>query len=176
MSPDQLRGAAVFFGPGNCVDCHTGPALNSMAFHALGMADLVDCDEPTLGTTVDNVENRGRGGFTGRPEEEYQFKVPQLYNLKVSPFYGHGASFRTVREVIEYKNRALAENARVPITRLAPAFQPLGLTEQQVAALTVFIEEGLYDADLERYSPDALPSGQCFPNNDEQSRIDRGCL
>ena len=36
----QMRGALLFFGKAKCSTCHTGPALNSMSFHALGMKDL----------------------------------------------------------------------------------------------------------------------------------------
>ena len=175
LTDDARQGAVLFFGKAGCVDCHAGPALNSMTFHALGMADLVDCPEPTIRTAVENPENLGRGGFTGRPEDAYKFKTPQLYNLKSSPFYGHGSSFRSVRNVIAYKNRATPENARVPAAQLADAFQPLGLTEEEIDRLTAFIEDGLYDPALDRYVPGSLPSGQCFPNHDESSRRDLGC-
>ena len=175
LDETQTAGAVLFFGAAGCVDCHTGPALNSMAFYALGMDDLVDCAEPTIGTSVDNVENLGRGGFTGRDEDKYKFKVPQLYNLRSSPFYGHGASFRTVREVIAYKNTAEAQNKRVAGDRLSPEFRPLGLTDVEIDQLTAFIEEGLYDPRLDRYVPGSLPSGQYFPNHDEVSRQDLGC-
>lgn len=175
MTEAELRGAVVFFSKGNCNSCHTGPALNSMSFHALGMADLVDCPEPTFGTTRENVENLGRGGFTGNPAENYQFKTPQLYSLKLSPFYGHGASFRSLREVIDYKNNAVAENPFVDPDQLHPGFQPLGLTEQEIDDLVTFLTEGLEDDNLRRYEPTVLLSGQCFPNNDEDSRADLGC-
>ena len=175
LRPDELKGALLFFGKAGCVNCHNGPALNSMSFHALGMADLSDCPEPTVRTSPDNVENRGRGGFTGRAEDLYKFKVPQLYSLRSSPFYGHGASFRSVRDVISYKNEAVAENPRVPANTLAPSFQPKGLTEAEIDVLTVFIETALHDGDLQRYEPEALPSGLCFPNHDEASRGDLGC-
>ncbi|MEO1655531.1 MAG: cytochrome c peroxidase, partial [Bacteroidota bacterium] len=36
----EKEGAILFFGKANCVSCHTGPALNSMEFYALGMNDL----------------------------------------------------------------------------------------------------------------------------------------
>lgn len=172
---DELRGAVLFFGKAGCVECHTGPALNSMRFEALGMADLVDCPEPTVRTSVDNVENKGRGGFTGNPEDDFKFKVPQLYSMRSSPFYGHGASMRTLRDVVAYKNEAVAENTRVPTMALSGMFRPLNLTETEIDDLTAFLRNGLHDPNLRRYAPVALPSGQCFPDNDEQTRIDLGC-
>jgi cytochrome c peroxidase len=38
-----------------------------------------------------------------------------------------------------------------------------------------FIENALYDPYLERYVPDQVLSGNCFPNADAQSRLDLGC-
>lgn len=175
MTMDEIRGGVLFFGKAGCVSCHQGPALNSMSFHALGLADLVDCPEPTVRTSLNSIENRGRGGFTGNVDENYQFKVPQLYSMRSSPFYGHGASKRSIREVVEYKNNAVAENNRVPSAALSPQFRPLELTEAEIDDLTAFLTTGLNDARLRRYEPDGLPSGQCFPNHDEQTRRDLGC-
>ncbi len=173
MFDEEKRGAIIFFGKGKCSTCHTGPALNSMAFYALGMADLDG--HGTYGTTGDKTEHLGRGGFTGRAEDNYKFKVPQLYNLKDSPFLGHGADFTSVREVVEYKNRAVPQNQRVPGAHLASEFVPLGLTDAEITALTRFVESALHDPDLHRYDPVTLPSGFCFPNNDIHSRADLGC-
>lgn len=175
LTQDELRGATLFFGKADCVSCHSGPALSSMSFHALGMSDLVDCPEETFRTTPDNIENLGRGGFTLRAEDNYRFKTPQLYSTSRSPFYGHGASFRSLREVVAYKNEAVAQNSRVPAESLSPQFRPLNLTDEEIDQLTAFLEKGLDDARLRRYVPTALPSGACFPNADPDSRDDLGC-
>jgi len=42
--------------------------------------------------------------------------------------------------------------------------------------LVEFLENGLYDPNLIRYKPEVTMSGNCFPNNDLQSRMDMGCL
>ncbi len=175
MTDEEKGGALLFFGKAQCVSCHSGPALNNMDFHALGMKDLIDCSEETFATMEDDKANLGRGGFTGVESENYRFKTPQLYNLTQSPFYGHGSSFRSVRDVIAYKNRAVAENPRVPSEQLDPRFQPLELSEEEVDLLAAFVENALHDPDLERYVPESIPTGKCFPADDEQSRIDLGC-
>ena len=173
MNSNELRGAILFFGKGNCVSCHTGPALNSMEFYALGMNDLKG--PGTYGNDPAKPEHKGRGGFTGQAADMYRFKVPQLYNLLDSRFYGHGSSFRSVREVLDYKNNAIAQNNAVPSSQLALEFKPLGLTSTEIDDLVVFIENALRDPNLNRYVPTTLPSGLCFPNNDPQSRVDLGC-
>lgn len=175
MSDLEKEGAALFFSKAGCNDCHTGPALNAMEFYALGMKDLQDCPEDVFGTPVDDPAHRGRGGFTGNTEDDYKFKVPQLYNMSDSPFLGHGSSFRSIKDVVEYKNAAIPENDKVPTSQISDAFQPLGLTANEVEAITAFLETSLHDPDLMRFVPDALPSGQCFPNADAMSSNDLGC-
>ncbi|MEM6723044.1 MAG: cytochrome-c peroxidase, partial [Bacteroidota bacterium] len=105
----------------------------------------------------------------------FKFKVPQLYNLKDSPFYGHGSTFTSVEDVVAYKNAGIAENTSVPAGQLASSFQPLNLTEYEIYQITAFVEDALYDPDLLRYTPNTLPSGLCFPNNDLDSKADLGC-
>lgn len=171
LTNSEKRGAILFFGKAECSSCHTGPALNSMTFYALGMEDLNG-----EGVVNGSQDDKGRGGFTGNPEDNYKFKTPTLYNLKDSPFYGHGGTFHSVRDVIEYKNEALPSRTSIPVQQLADGFHPLNLTDQEIDDLANFIEYALYDANLARYSPDALPSGFCFPNNDPISQIDQGCI
>jgi cytochrome c peroxidase len=171
MTDAQMRGAILFFGDANCSTCHTGPALNDMDFHALGMDDLDAAVAPgadlrPFGGTVPDAVRRGRGGFTGDPSEDYAFKTPQLYNLADAGSYGHGATFDSVRDVIAYKNAAVPQAAHVPADALDPAFVPLGLSDAEIDDLTAFVVEALYDPDLHRYEPDTLPSGNCFPVND----------
>lgn len=175
MSEDEKRGAILFFGEAGCATCHNGPTLSKMEFHALGMKNLIDCPEPTFQTPVDHVAYLGRGGFTGEPEDMYKFKVPQLYNLIDSPFFGHGSSLRSVREVIEYKNDAVAENPDVPTSQLSEHFVPLGLTSVEIDQITAFIENSLRDPNLDRYVPNSLPSGNCFPFADPLSKEQLGC-
>lgn len=173
MDDQEKRGAILFFGKARCSSCHNGPALNSMDFYGLGMANL---DGPGVyGTDASDVAHKGRGGFTGRAEDMYKFKVPQLYNLKDSPFYGHGGSFTSVYSVVRYKNAGVPQDPSVPRSQLAPEFQPLQLTEDEVRDIAVFIERGLYDPNLFRFVPNSLPSGNCFPNNDVASQYDLGC-
>ena len=172
MTEEQTEGARIFFDKAQCFSCHSGPALNDMQFHALGMNDL---QGPEIMTVIDDATKRGRGGFTGNPNDDYKFKTPQLYNLKDVGFFGHGGTFTSVREVIEYKNKAVAENSEVPSSQLSPFFVPLGLTENEIDLLVTFLEEALYDNNLSRYVPDSLPTGNCFPNADPQSSSDLGC-
>ena len=173
MSDNELQGGIVFYGKGKCYECHSGPGMNGLSFHALGMNDLTGNDFFGM---VDDATRRGRGGFTGDTADDYKFKTPQLYNLRDLEFFGHGGSFSTVGAIVAYKNAAVAENPNVPENQLAETFIPLNLTDEEVNQLTLFIENALYDANLSRYVPESTPAGsECFPNADIQSQQDLGC-
>lgn len=177
MSDVQKQGAVLFFGKARCYTCHNGPSLANMEFYALGFRDLTNGFYGTnavVNAGAEKAEHKGRGGFTGKAADMYKFKVPQLYNLKDSPFYGHGSSFTKIEDVIAYKNAAVSQNANVPHSQLATEFAPLKLSASEVKQLTEFIKEGLYDPNLSRYVPKSLPSGLAFPNNDAASRKDLG--
>ena len=173
LTEAQKRGALLFFGKAGCYRCHQGPALNGNEFHAVGVKDLSDVGG--LRTGLDDLRNLGRGGFTQRPEDNYRFKVPQLYNVGDMPFYFHGSSHDNLRELVEYFNAGVPENPRIPSENISPYFHPLDLNPAEVDDLVDFLDNGLRDAELRRYVPDAVLSGNCFPNNDPQSRRDLGC-
>lgn len=178
LSDEMKRGAMIFFDKGECTQCHNGPSLAIDEFYALGMNDLDGNDVLLIDTAaIDEVKvaRLGRGGFNQKNEDNYKFKVPQLYNLKDSPFYGHGGTFTTVRSVVEYKNIAIAENSEVTAENISEFFVPLSLTDEEIDDLTIFLEEALYDPNLARYEPESIPSGFCFPQNDATSKIDLGC-
>ncbi|MCC3528022.1 MULTISPECIES: cytochrome-c peroxidase [unclassified Microcoleus] len=166
MTERELKGAIVFFGS-SCVKCHTGKNLAKSDFYAVGFADHPK-DYGGL--------NLGRGGVTKRASDDFKFKVPQLYNLGDSSPYGHGASFQSLREVVEYFNLGEPQKLEALYAgNISPLFLPLRLKKQQVDDLTAFLETGLRDPNLTRYLPARIPSGQCFPNNDAISRKQLNC-
>jgi cytochrome c peroxidase len=177
MNEQQKRGANLFFGKAGCVDCHNSPSLNASPhlFFALGVYNHFQTPHNVFRTDRNDKRNLGRGGFTEVIEDRHKFKVPQLYNLRDIGFYFHGASKYSLREVVEYFNEGVPENRDVPVTSIPSLFHPLHLTKQEIDDLTEFLENGLFDPDLERYAPAAVMSGNCFPNNDLESIEDLNC-
>ena len=174
LTEEQKKGAILFFGKAGCTSCHNGPALNSMQFEAIGMNELKGVG--TFNTEGEQGARLGRGSFTKNPDDNYKFKVPQLYNLKDVSFLGHGGNFSTVRQVIQYKNAAIPQNVEVPVSQLADEFVPLNLTPEEIDQLTAFIVDGLYDDNLIRYVPESIISGFFFPVNDLESQDDPGIM
>ena len=174
LSDQEKRGALLFFGKARCYNCHKNKNLGANEFYAIGVKDLHEV--PTaFNTSNEDPKNLGRGEFTGETEDFYKFKIPQLYNLGDAPFYFHGSSHTDLQSVVEYFNEGIPENLNVPAEQLARQFRPLEMTPTEVEDLTAFLNNGLRDPDLKRYVPNSLPSGNCFPNNDEFSRQELGC-
>lgn len=173
MSSQEKKGAILFFSKAGCINCHKGPGLNNQNVYAIGVKDLYEAPE-AIATGPEEFRNLGRGSFTNREEDMFKFKVPQIYNMKDSPFYFHGSSKRSLREVVEYFNDAIPENDKVD-KNISAFFRPLSLTEEEIDDLTVFLETGLFDPNLDRYLPTEVPSGKCFPNNDVLSQVQMGC-
>ena len=173
MSDSEKRGASLFFGKANCTSCHNNPGLGSMTFHVMGVKDMYM--RPSYDSSPDDFRNLGRGGFTGVEEDMYAFKTPTLYNLQDTRFYFHGSSMTSLKEVVKYKNEAKSENPNIPDQLLSSQFRPLRLSEQEQEDLVNFLRVSLRDPHLDRYIPNELPSGNCFPNADQESKIDVGC-
>lgn len=167
MSKKEKKGALLFFGKAGCSNCHSGPALNSPSFHALGMGELKG--ENTFRTNGFKNERLGRGGFTKKAEDMYKFKTPQLYNLSDAIHFGHGATLTSIREVIEYKNNGVAQNKEIHQEQLSLLFQPLKLSEDEIDLLALFISRALNDENLKRYLPRKVLSGRPFPVSDLES-------
>lgn len=106
MSETKKRSALLFFGKAACAPCHGGPALNSNMFFAYGMNDLDSCPDPVFAVKADSPAHFGRGSFTGQQSDMYKFKVPQLYNLKDSPFMGHGSHSHPLNQSLSTKTIA----------------------------------------------------------------------
>ncbi len=174
LTKNQIYGASLFFNKAKCDKCHTGPALNSMTFHALGFDDMTGADIIMKKDVPDDI-TLGRAGFTRLEKDKFKFKVPQLYNLKNIEFLGHGGNFCSIEEIIRYKNEAKSQNPNVEEKYLSPDFKPLYLNNKEVRAIVDFIENGLYDPNLKRYEPNYVPSGFCFPNADFASKTQLNC-
>ena len=174
MTDQEKRGALVFFSDAKCYLCHKEQNLGANEFYALGVNDLYQTGL-AFNTSAEDPRNLGRGEYSGIAEDNYKFKIPQLYNLSDAPFFFHGSSKTTLVEVVDYFNKGVPENTNVPEEQIARQFKPLNLTPEQVADLTVFLETGLNDPNLYRYVPESVLSGYCFPNNDLFSQIELGC-
>ncbi len=168
MSAAQIRGGVLFFGKAGCADCHRGPGLSSEVgasedemFMAIGFNDFSPGQQMHVHGPITDADKQGRGGLTSEPADMHRFKIPQLYNLRDTNVFGHGASFSSIREVLEYKNAAIAQN-EASLPYLDQRFIPLQLTVTELNDLEDFLANALYDDKLMRYQPGYVPSGECL--------------
>ncbi len=173
MTDEQKRGAVLFFGKAGCNRCHNDTNLGAMTFQGLGVKDLFE--NGGLKTSEADLRNLGRGGFTGRADDLYKFRVPQLYNIGDSGPYFHGGSKKTLEDVVRYFNDGIPENPRVPAQQISPFFHPLGMDQDEMKDLVTFLRDALHDPNLQRFVPEQVMSGMCFPNNDYLSQTQTGC-
>ncbi|MGK0390990.1 MAG: cytochrome c peroxidase [Maribacter sp.] len=81
----------IFFGKGQCNNCHDGTALNSEEFFALGVADFQKGTDVIISKEEDFLSaKKGRGVLTKKEEDLYKFETPQLHSMKKMGFYGYG--------------------------------------------------------------------------------------
>jgi cytochrome c peroxidase len=160
-------------------------------------------------------EDTGRQEVTGNPDHAYKFRSLTLRQLKDARTFFHNGSFTSVRDVVRYFNRGVPQDPyfagrahtlerRFTHPRGDHAPRGLGLREDEIDALTDFLENGLYDPDFARnfqpteedltYSNDLhglaqlvgqgssgapltdgrLISGRAIDNDDPLSRRDQG--
>ena len=171
LTDDQKNGALLFLGKAKCSSCRNNPSFSAMNFYAVGTQDMYEIGG--LNTSAADPRILGRGLFTGRSDDLFKFKVPQLYNLKDYATFFHGSSKTSIEDVVDFKLKAKSEKPLVSDELVD--IRPRTLTQKEKEDLINFLTNALYDNDMERYQPSSVLSGNCFPNNDTQSIQEIGC-
>src|SRR6266850_2245538 len=234
LTASQRRGAKLFFtaatnGGAGCFSCHSGPMLNKQPndpdvtgtgqfveenFFNIGLSDHPVQALNRLARNDPNFIDNGRREITGSDSDVFKFRATTMRQLKGSRFFFHSGSFTSVRDVVEYFNAGVPQN---PVTGAASTLTPrftnprgpgsprgLGLTEDEVNAITDFLENALFDPTFVNFDPNSttdtmqpnardltysvyrpdlaalgakdgfMPSGRPISNNDPLSRRDAG--
>jgi cytochrome c peroxidase len=185
LTPAQRRGAKLFFtsaskGGAGCFTCHSGPMLNKQVNDpdVAGMGAFVEQNFFNLGLDDHPLQalnraarndpshlDEGRREITFSDSDAFKFRTLTLRQLKDAKFFFHNASFTSVKDVVEYFNAGVPQNATAGAadtftTRFShPRGQGsplgLGLSDDQVNDLTDFIENGLYDPAFVHFDPNS---------------------
>ncbi len=185
LSSKQRQGAKLFFtraenGGAGCFSCHSGPMLNKQPndpdvagvgqlveenFFNLGLADhplqalnRASRNDPTF-------RDDGRQEITGNRDHRFKFRVLTLRQLKDGRFFFHNGSFTSVKDVVQYFNAGVPQDAeagapKILSTRFSHPRGPgsergLGLNEGQVDAITDFVVNALYDPAFVQFDPNS---------------------
>jgi cytochrome c peroxidase len=186
LSDAAKAGAALFYGPAGCADCHSGPFMTDHRFHAMAAPQL---GPGKAAVFEDHHRDEGRFRVTGDPADLYAFRTPSLRNVMLTAPYGHAGSHRDIAAFIaDHANPAEAilrydrSQAILPaygsedflvmddpkqVAAIAAAAEPrkIVLGDAETNAITAFLDS-LTDpaAPAGRLGiPDRLPSGLPVP-------------
>jgi cytochrome c peroxidase len=123
MTPEQIRGQAVFFQKAACDACHIGFNFTDGSYANIGIG--MDQKKPDL----------GRYNVTNREEDKGAFKVPTLREIEHTGPYMHDGSLKTLEEVVEHYNKGGIKNPY-----LDQRMKPLNLSEQDKKDLVAFLK------------------------------------
>ena len=171
----EKQGFLLFFGKGECGDCHGGPMLSDFTFRVQGVGDAYP---PGVLGKDGNGHDFGR--FHADPvqfaNQKYAFRVLSVRNVGPTAPYFHSGSAGTLREVVEFYNRGGQGPQDISDADLQAAGQqrdasihPLNLTEAEIDAIVAFmrtatseVSGGALGSDLVAV-PQRVPSGLLPP-------------
>ena len=135
LSSEQELGLELFFTKAACSSCHGGPMFSDFQFHVLGVPQEGD------GKDVVPGDDTGREEHTLNPSDRYAFRTPTLRNIELTAPYMHDGAFATLEDVVRfYDQGALPRHPAVGDALVDPFVRdPLGLTNEEVAALVTFL-------------------------------------
>jgi cytochrome c peroxidase len=156
LTEPEWRGYEVFVTKGGCAACHeigaTSALFTDQSWHDTGVAfrarneatarvDLA----PGVSTSValsafvsdrpDPQSDLGRFEITKDPSDRWAFATPSLRGVKDSWPYMHDGSFATLQEVVAFYDLGGGPNPN-----LDPRLKPLGLSDDEKAALIAFLK------------------------------------
>ena len=127
ISEEAKRGSELFFFSASCATCHAGFNFSDGRFHNIGVGW-----DPLTRTFRDE----GRFAVSHEPRDRGAFKTPGLRDVSKHAPYMHDGSLATLRDVVEFYNRAEVPTARAPRRVIGPT----RLTERDIDALVAFLE------------------------------------
>lgn len=140
LSEQAERGRHIFFNKAQCSACHSGRNFTDGGFHNIGIG--MEKEDIHLGRFKETDIEGDRGSF----------KTPTLREIARTGPYMHDGRFKTLEEVVKYYNDGGFDNQY-----LDEEIFPLDLTDEQMADLVKFLEEGLSSPNYPLVKPPKLP-------------------
>ena len=164
LTDAQQAGMALFYGKGQCGECHSGPLFTDGNYYSLAMPPMGPGRTRQWDPWARDV---GRMGVSNRAEDAYAFRVPSLRNLSFTAPYGHNGAYATLRAMIEHHNDpisglenydrsqailpevphievidwiAFADTRELERIRRSVDLQPLGLSNAEIDQILEFLK------------------------------------
>ena len=133
MTAQAQQGFRLFTGKAQCSACHSVGERDALftdhGFHNTGLS--FRAGPPA----AEAVEDRGRQEVTHEPGDAHKFKTPGLRNVARTAPYMHDGSLNSLADVVHYYNGGGSGDPAQDA-----AIRPLGLSEQEIAALVAFLD------------------------------------
>jgi cytochrome c peroxidase len=189
MTPQQKRGALLFFGKANCVSCHAVSGRSNEMFSdfqnwVAGTPQVNPSNENVVFDGPGQNEDFGLEQVTGNPADRYKFRTAPLRNAALQPAFFHNGAFTSLESAIRfhldaaglaptYTPNHLDSDLIGPIGPVGPVLErldprladPPSLSESEIRDLIAFVRDGLLDPDarpekLRKLIPNSVPSGR----------------
>ncbi len=104
ISTDAKAGLEKFMSYG-CAGCHNGSTVGGQSFQKFGLVE--DYWKATGSVEIAHFKGYDKGKFhdTGKEEDQWIFKVPQLRNVAMTPPYFHDGSVATLDDAVRVMAR-----------------------------------------------------------------------
>ncbi|MCM3879393.1 MAG: hypothetical protein ND807_04715 [Vicinamibacterales bacterium] len=112
MTTEEKRGALVFFGVGQCVECHAVKGKSNEMFSDFEnrVAGIVQLAPQITDHGKSNMVYDGEGAnediglqqVTGLDSDRYKFRTAPLRNIGLSPAFFHNGAFTDLEKAIRY--------------------------------------------------------------------------
>ncbi len=104
LTSDQRQGMELFYGKGQCGECHSGPLFSDGKFYSLAMPPMGPGRTRQWDPWARDV---GRMGVTNNADDAYAFRVPTLRNLSFTSPYGHNGAYASLKGMIQHHNNPI---------------------------------------------------------------------
>ncbi len=117
----------------DCLHCHTtdaDPIGTKLGFSNNGLDDVQNPED---------YKDKGRGGVTGKLDDNGKFKIPSLRNIALTAPYMHDGRFKTLKEVLDFYSEGVHYGANVD-SKMGMAYQGgVHLTEDEKYLIITFL-------------------------------------
>ncbi|MGB7921744.1 MAG: cytochrome c peroxidase [Pyrinomonadaceae bacterium] len=189
MTDEQKRGALLFFGKAQCVQCHAVAGKSNEMFsdfrqHVIGVPQISPLVTNSVFDGPDHNEDFGLEQVTQNPADRYKFRTSPLRNVALQPTFFHNGAFTTLESAIRHHLDVVASvnnydpssldsdllGARASMQPVLDRLDsristPRSLTDDEFRQLVDFVRNGLLDPrarpeNLRRLIPTRVPSGR----------------
>lgn len=118
LNPAQLRGAQLFYGRANCVECHSGRLMTDQEPHNIGVVPIGPGPDPAEDADL-GIAHRSNAGM----DQAYQFRTPPLRNVELTGPFMHNGAYSDLEAAVRHHFDPLHSLENYDPAQLEPEFR-----------------------------------------------------